>query len=227
MIRCIILEDEIPAQEILLSYIKKTPFLTCIGTFESGILIPPEKMSEADLLFLDIQLPDLSGINFLKSIAHPPAVIITSAFTSYAIEAFEQAVVDYLVKPISYERFFKAVHRIKYIISSTEEKRKKQLLVYANKTMHVINTDDIIYVKAAVDYVHLILENQKILVLDSLKNWVEKLTHHNFVQTHRSYLVNLKKIDKLDAGHIYIRELKLPIGTTHKDQLLSKIQNKL
>jgi len=117
------------------------------------------------------------------------------------------------------------VNRIKYLISSNEEKKKKQILVYADKTMHLVNTDAIIYIKAAVDYVHLILENQKILVLDSLKNWAEKLSHQDFIQTHRSYIVNLKKIDKIDGKNLYIKELKLPIGATYKTSLLSKIES--
>ncbi len=224
MIRCLLLEDEIPAQEILINYIEKTPFLECIGIFESGLSIPSKLISEADLLFLDIQLPDLNGINFLKTIVNPPAVIVTSAFTNYAIEAFDQAVIDYLVKPISYERFFKAVTRIQYLLSSKEEKNKKQLLVYADKTIHLMHADDLLYVKAAIDYVELMFKDKKILVLDSLKNWVEKLSHHNFIQTHRSYIVNIAMITKLDTRYLYLKDIKLPIGNTYRNNLVTKIK---
>ena len=108
--RCIILEDEKAAQDILEGYIQKTPFLTHLGTYESGLDIPPEEIQSADVLFLDIQLPELNGLQFLKTIENPPKIIVTTAFTDYAIKAFEEAVIDYLVKPFSYERFFKSGH---------------------------------------------------------------------------------------------------------------------
>ncbi|MTI32939.1 LytR/AlgR family response regulator transcription factor [Xanthovirga aplysinae] len=113
MIKCLVLEDEKAAQDVLKNYIEKTPFMSCVGIYETGLDIPQKHLQQTDVLFLDIQLPELNGLSFLKTLEYPPKVIITTAYPDYAIEAYEEAVVDYLVKPYSYERFFKAVSRVR------------------------------------------------------------------------------------------------------------------
>ena len=145
MIYCIILEDEKPAQQVLQNYIDKVPFIECIGVYENGLDISPEKLSKADLLFLDIQLPELNGLSYLKTISNAPKVIVTTSYTNYAIESFEESVVDYLLKPFSFERFFKAVNKIRNNTIKHNSEINKNLFLYSDKTLYNINIDDQIY----------------------------------------------------------------------------------
>jgi len=223
MIHCLILEDEKPAQEVLQSYIDKTPFVDCIGIYESGLDIPQDKLGIADILFLDIQLPEINGISFIKTLDNPPKVIVTSAYSDYAIEAFEENVVDYVVKPFSYERFFKAVTRVRSQIQIERKETDKQIFLYSDKTIYKISIDDILYLKAEVDYVNVITKDSSILILDSLRNWEEKLSEFNFARTHRSYIVNIEKIDKLLGNHVYISSKAIPIGKVFKTKFYNQL----
>ncbi len=224
MIGVIIVEDEPAAQEILQNYLKKTPFLKCLGVYESGLEIPIKKLEQTDLIFLDVQLPELNGLSFLKSLTHRPMVIITTAFPNYALEAFEEDVLDYLLKPFSYERFFKSVTRARNRMLTQQKSNDEQLFLYADKTIYKINTGDILYLKAEVDYVQIVTERQSILILDSLKNWREKLSEFNFIQVHRSYIVNRDKIAKVYDNQIHIQDVKIPIGRTYKELFLNSIK---
>jgi len=223
MIQCIILEDEQSAQEILQNFIEKTPFLNCLGVYESGLDILPEQLLQVEVLFLDIQLPEINGLSFLKTLANPPKVIVTSAYPDYAIEAFEEAVLDYLVKPFSYERFFKAVTRVRNQFLIAKKEKSKQLFLYADKTIYKINIADILYLKAEVDYVKVVTSSKEVLILDSLKNWNQKLQEHSFVQIHRSYIININNITKVQGNFAYIMEKSLPIGKTYKNLFLNAI----
>lgn len=223
MIKCLILEDEKAAQKLLKNYIGKTPFLKCIGIYETGLNIPTTTLQNIDILFLDIQLPEMSGLSFLKTIPNPPKVIVTTAFTNYAIEAFEEAVTDYLLKPFSYERFFKAVTRVRNNITAQNKELDKNLFLYSDKTLYKINVDDILFLKAEVDYVNVATEEKKILILDSLRNWIEKLQGFRFIQVHRSYIINIDKITKVHGNQIFIGEKIVPIGKTFKEVFLKRI----
>ncbi|MDY8135995.1 LytTR family DNA-binding domain-containing protein [Aquimarina sp. 2201CG5-10] len=223
MIQCLILEDEQSAQEVLQNYIDKTPFIKCLGVYESGLDIPPEKLQQVDVLFLDIQLPELSGLSFLKTLINPPKVVVTTAYTDYAIEAFEEAVIDYMVKPFSYERFFKAVTRVRNLSLEQQKEQKKHLFLYADKTIYKIIIDDILYLKAEVDYVKVVTTDKQILILDSLRNWSEKLQEFSFIQIHRSYIINTNKISKVYGNQVYIGTKALPIGKTYKEVFLREI----
>ncbi len=222
MIQCLLIEDELSAQEVLQNYIDKTPFIDCLGVYESGLDIPAELLYKTDILFLDIQLPELNGISFLRTLQNPPKVIVTTAFPNYAVEAFEEAVLDYLVKPFSYERFFKAITRFRDQ-HLTPKAQDNQLFLYADKTIYKINIDDILYIKAEVDYVKIVTTEQQILILDSLRNWAEKLRDFNFVQIHRSYVINLNRFTKVYGNMVYFGDISLPIGKTYKEKFLSRI----
>lgn len=215
--QCIILEDEKSARDVLQGYIQKTPFIACSGIYESGLDIPPEALRETDLLFLDIQLPEINGLNFLKTLQNPPKVVCTTAYSNYAIEAFEEAVVDYLVKPFSYERFFKAVTRVREQLSHLKKEKTEQLYLYADKTIYSIATNDILFIKAEVDYVNVITKEKEVLILDSLRNWNEKLQGLEFIQVHRSYIINTNEITKVYGNQIFIGDATVPIGKTYKE----------
>lgn len=222
MIQCLILEDEVSAVEILKTYIDKTPFLNFIGNYESGLDIPLQQLEKTDVLFLDIQLPELNGISFLKTLRNPPLVVITSAYSNYAIEAFEEAVTDYLVKPFSYERFVKSLTRVRSLL--VQEKTKNHIFLYADKTIYKTNIEDIMYLKAEVDYVNVVTAKREILVLDSLRNWSEKLRPFNFMRVHRSYVVNLDQIQKVTGNQVFIKNTILPIGRTYKNSFIGAMK---
>lgn len=224
MITCLILEDEKAAQKVLKSYIEKTPFLECIGIYETGLEIQPSELKKVDVLFLDIQLPELNGLSFLKTITNPPKVIVTTAFQNYAIEAFEEAVVDYLLKPFSYERFFKAVTRVRNNAIVKSKEIDKNLFLYSDKTLYKINADDVLFLKAEADYVNVVTKAKNYLILDSLRNWNEKLQSFKFIQVHRSYIINIDKITKIYGNQVFIYQKAIPIGKTFKDEFLRVIK---
>jgi len=224
MIKCLVLEDEPSAVEILETYIEKTPFLHCLGSYESGLDVPPKQLQEADILFLDIQLPELNGLSFLKTLHNPPLVIVTTAYPNYAIEAFEEAVTDYLVKPFSYERFYKSLSRVRSLLTEQQKDTKNQIFLYADKTIYKTNIEDILFLKAEVDYVNVVTQEREVLILDSLHNWSKKLSQFNFKRAHRSYIINLNQIEKVSGNQIFIKGHKLPIGRTYKQGFLEALK---
>lgn len=223
MIYCLILEDEPSAVEVLKSYIDKTSFIECIGIYESGLDISPELITQTDLLFLDVHLPEVNGISFLKSLQQKPRVIITTAYADYAVEAFEEEITDYLVKPFSYERFCKAVGRVRQQLSVEKDKSTKQLLLYADKTTYKVDKADILYLKAEVDYVKFVTIDNQILILDSLQSWEERLAGFGFVRTHRSYIVNLEKVEKTTRNQVFIEGEIIPIGRTYREKFITAL----
>tara|TARA_R110002051_G_scaffold290773_2_gene354480 strand:- start:12409 stop:13059 length:651 start_codon:yes stop_codon:yes gene_type:complete len=210
--------------EIVEAFIEKTPFLHCLGSYESGLDVPPEQLQKADILFLDIQLPELNGLSFLKTLQNPPLVIITTAYPNYAIEAFEEAVTDYLVKPFSYERFYKSLSRVRSLLVEQQKVVSNQIFLYADKTIYKTNIEDILFLKAEVDYVNVVTQEREVLVLDSLQNWSVKLSQFNFKRAHRSYIVNLNQIKKVSGNQIFVNGSVLPIGRTYKQNFLESLQ---
>lgn len=221
MLKCIILEDEQAAQDLLSGYIEKVSFLDCIGVFESGMDLSPELVAAADLIFLDIQLPGLDGLSYVKSLDNPPHIIVTSAYTEHALEAFEIAVTDYLLKPFSFKRFLKAVNRVK--ANETKLPPTDQVhFIYADKTTYKVKSSEILFVKAEVDYVKVVTDKQEILVLDSLRNWTQKLNKQGFIQIHRSYLVRLEAVLSVSASEVMLASHQLPVGASFKKALLAE-----
>ncbi|MEO0341752.1 MAG: LytTR family DNA-binding domain-containing protein [Bacteroidota bacterium] len=224
MIKCLIIEDETAAQRILQSYLVQTPFAKLINTYESGIDVSPHDLDDIDLIFLDIELPVLSGLAFLKSIQHPPKIIITTAYPYYAVKAFELEVLDYLLKPFAYERFFKAITRVRHQLLLEGNTQMEEIFLYADKSFHRVATQDILYLKAEVDYVKVVLKYQSILILDSLRNWEEKLKPLGFLRIHRSYIINPKQIDRVFGNQVYINGQTLPIGKVYREGFFKRIE---
>lgn len=221
MINCIVLEDEKNAQNVIEHYIQKTNFIHCLGYFESGLDIPVATLQKADILFLDIELPELNGLDFLQTIENPPLIIVTTAYPNFAVAAFEMAVLDYLVKPFSYVRFIKAVNRGRHKLSNNFE---EFIFVYANKTTHKLKVSSILYIKSELDYVSIVTEKEQLLVLDSLNNWENKMKLHAFVRIHRSYIVNKKRVDKISANKVILNKIEIPVGATYKSKLMNQFQ---
>lgn len=217
MLKCIIVEDEKNAQSILSHYIEKTNFINCVGIYESGLDVPQEILQTVDFMFLDMELPELNGLAFLKTLVNAPKVIITTAYPDFAIEAFEQAVIDYMVKPFSYVRFLTAVNRIRATTPSIED--SDYILIYADKITHKIKCNDILYIKSELDYVAIITLEEKILTLGSLSSWLKKLDASTFIQIHRSYIINTNRLKKIKPNAVLIEATEIPIGSTYKETI--------
>ncbi len=215
---CIIIEDELPAQNILKNYIGKIPDLTLIDAFQTATNANAFfKEHTVDLVFLDINLPDISGLDFIKTVKNPPRIIITTAYSDYAVSSFElDTIVDYLVKPFSFDRFLKAIKKTEKQVNNSIKTEKETLLLNVDKTIHKIYLDDILYLESDRNYITFFTKNKKLTIIDSLKKWEESLNKKGFVQIHKSYIVNSKKIEKFTGTYVVIFNQKIPIGRTYK-----------
>lgn len=225
---CIIIEDEIPAQKILKNFIGKIPSLELIGTFKAAIEANSFiNNNDIDLVFLDINLPDMSGIDFIKTIKNPPAIIMTTAYPDYAANSFElDTIIDYLVKPFSFDRFLKAINKAKDrvgIPKNNSDDNEEILFLNVDKTLHKLVLNSILYIESDRNYITVVTENQRLSYIDSLKNWTSKLPENQFIQVHKSYIVNSKFVDKISGNILFIKTNKIPIGRTYKQELLKAL----
>ncbi|WGD35583.1 LytTR family DNA-binding domain-containing protein [Olleya sp. YS] len=227
---CIIIEDEKPAQNLLKNYISKLPNLELIGTFQSALEAHVFfKTQTAGIVFLDINLPSISGLDFIKTIKNPPAIIMTTAYPDYAVSSFElETIVDYLVKPFGFDRFLKAINKAENVTKKEEIKKsvasENSIFLNVDKTLHKIVLDDILYLESDRNYMTLVTTTQRLSYLDSLKNWIEKLPKQQFIQIHKSYIINTNYVSKISGNEIYINTHRLPIGRTYKADLLKKLR---
>jgi two-component system LytT family response regulator len=223
-INCIIIEDEAPAQDVLTNYISKTDWLSLSGVFEDAITAMDYlKHHHVDLIFLDIQIPGLSGIQFLNVLKNRPDIIITTAYTDHAIEAFELEVRDYLKKPISFDRFLKAINRIsrETEVSNVAPPVAKPnehpgfAFFNVNKMKVKVMFNEIRYIESMKEYVYIHLESEKIGTKIPISE-IEKYLEGKFVRIHRSFIVNADKITAYTAEEIFINKVSLPIGANYK-----------
>jgi two-component system, LytTR family, response regulator LytT len=224
-LNCIIIEDEPAAQSILERDIAMCPGLECCGSFPDAFSAQEFlDHNKVELMFLDINLPEMSGVSFLRSLVHPPLVIFTTAYPQYAIEGFDLEIVDFLLKPFSYERFSKAVNKAKMqFYAKTQIAVSNKLSVKSDKRIYQIAVDDILFVEACGDYVYIHLADKKLVVHGTLKSWEEKLKGFSFQKTHRTNLVNLQRIDNIEGNLVRIGPYKLPISESYKSELLERM----
>ena len=227
MIRCIAIDDEPLALKQISDYVSKTPYLELVGAFTNAIKALTFLQTEpVDLMLVDINMPDLSGIDFVKSLIHPPKVVFTTAYREYAVEGFQVDAADYLVKPISYPVFLKAMDkaRDRYFIVSTEEASVKNddnfLFIKSEYKIIRVDFSKIKYVEGMRDYVRIHLEGEKpIMALLGLKNLMEHLPSDVFMRVHRSYIVNLHKITTIERNRIvFDNTVYIPISDQYKDE---------
>ena len=230
-VNCIIIEDQPPAQRILKRYIQDVASLNLKAVFSNAV----ESMQilnsgEVDLVFLDIHLPKISGIDFLKSLNKPPKIILTTAFPDYALEAYDLNVSDYLLKPFSFQRFLKAVTRATQNNSASGEQHTmnnpeiSDLFVKSGHDIVRILIDDIIYIKSDADYTEVHLESKRQLSSEPLRYWISVLDEKRFCRIHRSYIINLSRIEKISGNQLYMKSnIQLPIGRSFKDEFLNKL----
>lgn len=222
-LNCLIIEDQLPAQRILQTYIDSMPELrlvrACSNALDATTLLRQEHI---DLIFLDINLPKISGISFLKNLAAPPKVIITTAYPDYALEGFELDVVDYLLKPFSFERFHKAV--LKALSQPNEAKTFDYVFIKSDKEFYKVEVADILFLKSDDNYVKIITSDKQHMQSGSLQSWREQLPD-GFIRVHKSYMVNLSKVDKVAGNRVYINPHEIPIGRAYREALLKRISS--
>lgn len=220
MFKCIIIEDQAPAQRILKKYIADVDYLELLASFSDAISAAAFlKDTSVDLIFLDIHLPKISGIDFLSTMTDKPSVILTTAFPNYALESYEYDVLDYLLKPFSFQRFVKAVAKLPTKESASRKNAKRDFIFIKSGYEHIkIMLQDILFIKSEADYTEVFTLHKKHLSSYSLKYWLEELGEENFIQVHRSYIVNGAKIVKVAANHIHFQGgHKIPIGRVYRD----------
>ena len=238
MIKAIIVDDEPLALDVLETYIEKMPELTLVAKCENAIEANEAlKNNDIDLMFLDIQMPQITGVEFLKSLNNPPAVIFTTAYPDYAVEGFELNAVDYLLKPISLDRFMKAVNKVSEKIgkksgdsSAPVEMEGDFFFVKADKKLIKVDFDDIIYIEGLKDYVIIRQETGRVITLQTMKSLETKLPDTIFKRVHRSYIVNINKINAVVGNMLEVTEKgqtkHIPIGKNYREDLLNIINLK-
>ena len=245
MIRCLAVDDEAPALLILADYIGQLPFLTLVGTTTNPIeALTMVQQGLVDVVFLDIQMPRLTGLQFLKLAGNRCKVILTTAYPEYALEGYENDVVDYLLKPISFERFFKAAQKVLALLPGPAPAPVLSPLVAApilaiaalpatahmfvkgeskNKFLRV-NHADILYIEGLSNYVSIQLPEQRVVTYQTLKELAETLPQPPFLRVHKSFIVSLDKIRMVDGNTIYIQDKEIPVGETYREQLYRLIR---
>ncbi|WP_020533091.1 LytR/AlgR family response regulator transcription factor [Flexithrix dorotheae] len=222
-IKCAIVDDEPIALEGLRGYVEKIPYLECVGEFSSALdLLEKIDQINPELLFLDIQMPYLTGIDFLKSLKKPPKVVFTTAYDNYALEGYELDIVDYLMKPISFNRFLKACEKVK---KDLKEDPPDSFFIKTDKRTEKIFYEDIQYIEGFQNYLKLNCLQEKHIVHITLKSFLEQLPETQFIQVHKSFIINLKAIKALEGNQLVIGKDKIPISRSYKDEVVEKIIN--
>ncbi len=225
MMKCIIVDDEPLAREIMEAYVEKVPFLrliaSCKNAFEALDKIQQDK---PDLIFLDIQMPDLNGIQFYESLVYKPLVVFTTAYSDYAVSGFDLDAADYLVKPFSFDRFMKAVNKVRSYQqreTSGETGRFRRKFMFVKDGVKIVRVpyDDILYFEGMKDYVKIVMNDKFILTLISMQHMADKLSKDMFVRVHRSFIVSIPKIEKVEKNRVVISGKWIPVGNSYKSLL--------
>ncbi|HEV8286914.1 MAG TPA: response regulator transcription factor [Chitinophagaceae bacterium] len=234
-IKCLIVDDEPPAREVLKRYVEEIPTLEMVGECANAIqAITTLQQQPIDLIFLDIRMPQLNGTDFLKTLKNPPKVIFTTAYSEYALEGYELDIVDYLMKPVRFDRFLKAVNKAfpspthKQVAEQTihSEEKKNESFVYfrADRKMLKILLSDILYIESMKDYVKVFTENSSIVTKQSISSVETMLPEKTFIRTHRSFIVSLNKIKSFTNEIIEIGETEIPIGKLYRNNVLKRLE---
>ena len=224
-IKCIVVDDEPLAVSLLGSYVEKIPFFELVFSTENPIeALEYIRKNEADLIFLDIQMSELTGINFMKIVGDKMKYILTTAYSEYALEGYEHNVIDYLLKPISFDRFQKSALKAQERFPTNETSANSYFFVKSSGQQHKINFDEILYIESIKDYVNIKTDNQEYIVLDTLKS-LENQLPENFARVHKSFIINLDKIEKIDVRNVFLNSGKeIPIGETYKSEFFQKLK---
>jgi DNA-binding LytR/AlgR family response regulator len=232
--RCLIVEDEPLAAEVLEDYINHVPFLELADTCSDAIfaldILQKEKI---DLIFLDIHLPKLKGLDFIKSLKNPPQIIITSAYQDYALQGYELNVTDYLLKPIELNRFITAINKVRQQIEVSQSftslpvsNERPYLFFNVGKKKVKMFLDEILYIESLKEYIKIVSKTKSILTKFQLGQTEDLLQNNNFLRIHRSFIVAKDKIDAFSATDIEIQGKQIPVGRSYKEQVYAQLEQK-
>lgn len=229
-LKCLIVDDESIAIKGIINYIEKLDFLevadSCSSALEAADVL---KAKEIDLMFLDINMPHLSGLEFLESLEKPPLTIITTAYSEYALDGFRLHVVDYLMKPIAFQRFFQAaskaqeMFRSHLILSNGHEEAKSGMYVRQGEAFQRIAWEDILYVEGMQNYLRLYFKNKVLTIHQTMTSLEEMLPKDSFFRIHRSFLVNISCIESISGSRLFINGKELPISKQRREELLNTV----
>ena len=221
-----IIDDEPLSRDILRKYIGELKDLTlvaeCPDAFEATSRLSREQV---DILFLDINMPGLSGISFARSLTVSPLIIFTSAYPEFAVEGFELNALDYLVKPFSFERFMKAVNRAQERLQEADPNgdASRKIVLKADKKIYAVNFSSIHFIEGQGDYIRIHLEDKKLMVHDTIKSFLASLPADDFMRIHKSYVVNLRKIDFMEGNQVRVGEHTIQVSPANREELLSRM----
>jgi DNA-binding LytR/AlgR family response regulator len=225
-ISCIITDDEPFARKGLNGYVEKIDFLDLKGSCEDAFQLSELLQQQpVDLLFLDIRMPHITGIEFLRAIQHPPKVIFTTAYEQYALEGFELDVIDYLLKPISFERFLKAVLKAKdyFTLRQATDQENSYFFVRTNGKLEKITISSILFIEGMENYVAIYLEDKRIITHTTIKSLLEKLPAKRFIQVHKSYLIAIDQVDAVEGNTLRIKKYQVPVSKYLRKAVLEAI----
>ncbi len=224
-IKCLVIDDEPIAQEILVSYINQLDIMelagTCINAIEANNFLQKETV---DLILLDIEMPQVSGLNFLANLANPPKVIITTAYREFALEGFELNAVDYLLKPVSMERFMRAIQKVNKTETRTILEEEPYIYLKADKKMMQIFFHEIQYIEGLSNYVKIHLMDKVIISYQKLSYLEKVLPEKDFIRIHRSFIVSRVKVKSFTSSYLEVGKTELPIGGNYKEEVLGKLK---
>ncbi|NUM32443.1 MAG: response regulator transcription factor [Bacteroidetes bacterium] len=232
--KCIIVDDEPLALDVLENYIKKTPEIElatrCNNALEASEYL---KSNKVDLMFIDIQMPEITGLDFVRGLSEPPLIVFCTAHPDFAVEGFELNAIDYLLKPVAYERFCKTIERVKeYLLlklSKTVEQsdiENDYIFIKSNQKQIKLSLDQILYIEAFADYIKLYTAEKRYITLQTMKNMEQKMPKDKFIRVHRSFIAGIKNITSFNSTELEINGTKIPVGKSYKDDFLAIMKGK-
>lgn len=234
ILKCLIVDDEALAQDVIEKYVKNIPTLQLVGKCDSAVeAISFLHNNHVDLLFLDLNMPELSGIEMLKTLNNPPKVILTTAYSEYALESYEYGVVDYLLKPIKFERFLKAVNKVVDQFdenNATEESGKEQhastIFIKEDQVTYQLNLNEILFIEAYGNYLKVHTLEKVYVARDTMHDMENKLPEESFIRIHKSFIISIPKIESISGNRVFINKIEIPIGEMYKLALKQKVSRK-
>ena len=235
ILKCIAVDDEPLALDIIEDYISKVPFLELVKRTENAIeALQLVQAGGIDLVFLDIQMPDLTGIQFLKIASGKANYILTTAYSQYALESYDLNVSDYLLKPIAFDRFYKAVEKVRNqmqkeevdVVITPAPPVQDFIFVKTEHKIQKIQLDDILYIEGLKDYISIFTKSERVITLQNMKKMEETLPKVEFIRVHKSYIISLDKVESIERSRIAIAGKIIPIGDTYRDEFFKLIDGR-
>lgn len=233
----VVVDDEFLARKLLQDYVSKVESLHLVASCSNAIeAFRTLKNNPVDILLLDIQMPDVTGLDLVKTLEKKPAIIFTTAYSEYAVDAFNLGVVDYLLKPFDFPRFYQAIKKAFALLDMTKEKEESMastvvteesqdfIVVKADYKLYKINLNDLLYIEGQHEYVTFHTKQRRITALFALKDLEDRLPSNRFVRVHKSFIVSFKNIQDLDKTHVTVADERIPVGSSYRNELLNRFQ---